>query len=129
MNACAESAVSFSRIMTPAFTHAWTFSVDATRATTSASPDKGCHTYWKASAAPQTSAPAPFTVKVPFDAVADPAGPTAPMSCAVHGAGTPDGGGGGGGGGGGADTARAVTLSNVAMASRVSSWLETPRPT
>src|SRR6185503_12257997 len=95
MNACGESAVSRSRIMTPAFTHACTFSTDATRATMSTSPEIGCHAYSKASAVPQTSAPPPLTVNVPLVEVALPATPTAPTSCAFQGSGTPPGGGGG----------------------------------
>ena len=58
------------------------------------------------------SAPAPFTVNVPFENDALPARPTAPISCALHGAGTdPPGGGGGGGGGTAADVTE--TESNV----------------
>src|SRR5688500_4270087 len=44
MKACAESAVNRSRTMTPALTHACTYSTDATRATISTSPVIGCQT-------------------------------------------------------------------------------------
>ncbi len=80
--------VSRSRIMTPALTQAWTYSTDVTRAMTSASPLRRCQAKCSASALPQTSAPPPATLNVPFAALARPAGPTAPMSCDCHGAGS-----------------------------------------
>ena len=94
MKACAESAVSRSRIMTPALTHACTYSTVATRAIRSASPERGCQTKCSASALPQTSAPPPDTLNVPFTALARPAEPTTPMSCDCHGAGSAGAGGG-----------------------------------
>src|SRR5437868_3831369 len=65
------------------------------------------------------SAPDPLIVNVPFANVADPAGPTAPMSFCVHGAGST------GGGGVGVVTA---TLSIVPVAVCVLSWLEIGNP-
>jgi len=63
MNACCESAVSDARIITPAFTHAFTScGIVATRATMVASPARGVYAKWNASAVPQMSAPEPLTV-------------------------------------------------------------------
>ena len=102
--------------MTPALTHAATYSTDETRATMSRSPLRRCHAKWNASAAPHTSAPDPRTVNVPPAADASPATPTAPTSCACHGAGS-------------VDAAWTVTASNVAVASSAALWLDTASPT
>src|SRR3954463_6966295 len=107
MNACGESGVRRSRIITPAFTHACVPFAVATRAVIVPSPVHRCHTNWNASAVPHTSAPEPRTVKVPADADASPRIATAPISCEAQGDGSA------GGGGGGADT---VTVTPVVVA-------------
>src|SRR5687768_14584448 len=94
MSACAESAVSRSRIMMPAFTQSCTYSIDVTRAMTSTSPFTGCQTNRNASALPQISAPPPSTVNVPLVAVAVPVTPTAPISSVCQGEGSVGAGGG-----------------------------------
>src|SRR5690349_20972616 len=63
------------------------------------------------------SAPDPLTVNVPFVYVAAPASATAPMSCCVHGDGSP------------AGAVVTVTLSIVAVAVCLLSWLLTGVPT
>src|SRR3954470_12283486 len=62
------------------------------RATISTSPFTAWDTYRNASLLPQTSAPAPATVNVPFANDALPATPVDPMSDVIHGDGTPAGG-------------------------------------
>jgi hypothetical protein len=88
MRACAESAVSRSRIHHARFHPGLTFSTEATRAMMSPSPLRGCHAKCSASALPQTSAPPPETVERPGRRAGAPAGPTAPMSCDCQGAGS-----------------------------------------
>src|SRR5688500_7410845 len=53
------------------------------------SPVRLRYTYWKPSAGPQMSAPAPFRVKAPPENVALPALPTAPTSRLANGDGRP----------------------------------------
>src|SRR4051794_15766487 len=60
------------------------------------------------------SAPAPETVNTPPDACADPVTPTAPTSNVDH---------------PGGSAPLMATLSNVAVAVRVASWLDTANPT
>src|SRR3954470_17187636 len=80
MNPYAEEGVSDARIITPIFVHAAVFSIVATRAVISPSPLNGRYANWKASDAPQMSAPAPSSVKLPFANEARPLTPTLPTS-------------------------------------------------
>ena len=84
---CAADGLTDSRIITPAFAFELVFCRLRTRARISPSPLSGWLTNWKASAAPQMSAPAPLTVNCPLLNVADPGCPTAPTSWLSHGLG------------------------------------------
>src|SRR5262249_29255863 len=70
--------------MTPAFAQRSVFCTLATRATICPLPLSCWWTNWKASAAPQMSAPDPLTLNVPFVSVELPAIPTVPMSWSVQ---------------------------------------------
>src|SRR5262245_38243688 len=83
-NACAADADSELRTITPAFVHAFTPWMDATRATIVKLPLTDRYAYCSASAVPHTSAPAPVTVKLPPLYVESPLAPTAPMSALVQ---------------------------------------------
>src|SRR5262245_29504844 len=113
MNASADSGVSVSRIITPALAEVDVFCRLLTRAMMKPSPFSARYAYWKASAVPHTSLPAPLTANADETAsnVVVPVKPTDPMSRANHPSGKA--GGGGGGTGGVGVPGVTVTLSKV----------------
>src|SRR5947207_12387321 len=108
----AAFAVSPERTIRPAFAQRCVFSMVVTRATSWPSPLSVRLANWKASAAPQISAPPPETTNaVPF-AVEEPFTPGAPISWLDHPAGNE----------------AALTRSIVAAASCGGAWPATARP-